>query len=63
MRADHSFGVDLRGTTEAEVLAGPSLDQALGRERPVERTTDEALEVVDDGVSDEEGELVAGGSL
>ena len=29
MRADHAFGADLRGTTEAEVLAGPSLDQAL----------------------------------
>jgi hypothetical protein len=61
MRADHAFGVDLRGTTEDEALAGQSLDQALARERPEGRTIDEALEIVDDGDPDVEGELVGEG--
>ena len=64
MRADRAFGVDLRGTTDGEALAGPSLDQALARERREERVIDEtAAEVVDDGVSDVEGELVTEGLL
>ena len=63
MRADHAFGAELRGTTAEEAVAGQSLDEALARERPEGRTTEEALEVVDDGVPDEEGELVAEGSL
>jgi hypothetical protein len=61
MRADHAFGVDLRGTTENEALAGQSLDQALARERPEARTNDEAIEIVDDGDPDVEGELVGEG--
>jgi hypothetical protein len=63
MRADHAFGVDLRGTTEDEALAGQSLDQALARERPEARTVDEALEIVDDGDPDLEGELVGEGFI
>jgi hypothetical protein len=63
MRADHAFGADLRGTTEAEALAGPSLDQALAQERPEARTIDKAIEVVDDGTPDIEGELVVEGFL
>ncbi|HSL15016.1 MAG TPA: hypothetical protein VK962_01945 [Actinomycetota bacterium] len=63
MEADHPFGVDLRGTTQEEALAGQTLDAALARERPERWTTEEALAVADDGVPDLEGELVAEGFL
>ncbi len=63
MRADHPFGADLRGTTPAEEVAGQGLDEALARELPDAPTIDEALEVVDEGDPDVEGELVAEGSL
>ena len=63
MRADHAFGAELHGTTPEEALAGQSLDEALARERPDERTIEEMLEIVDDGVPDEEDELVAEGSV
>jgi hypothetical protein len=48
MRADHSFGVDLRGTTAEEALEGEGLEQALAEERPEGPTTDQAFEVVND---------------
>lgn len=63
MRADRPFGVDLRGTTLEEALAGESLDEALAQDRAEGRWVNEALEVVDDGVPDVEGELVAEGFL
>jgi hypothetical protein len=63
MRADRPFGAASRGTTPEEALAGQGLDEALARERPDGRTTDEALGIVDDGEPDLEGELVAEGSL
>ena len=63
MRADRPFGVDLRGTTLEEALAGESLDEALAQDRAEGRRVNEALEVVDDGVPDVEGELVAEGFL
>jgi hypothetical protein len=63
MRADHAFGAELHGTTPEEALAGQSLDEALARERPDGRTTEETLGIVDDGVPDEEDELVAEGSV
>ena len=63
MRADHAFGAELHGTTPEEALAGQSLDEALARERPDGRTIGETLGIVDDGVSDEEDELVAEGSV
>ena len=63
MRADHAFGADLRGTTPEEAMTGLSLDEALEREQPEGRTIDEVLAVEDDGVPDEEGELVGEGSM
>jgi hypothetical protein len=63
MRADHTFGSDLRGTTPEEALAGQSLDDALARERPDREATDEAVAVADDGDPDDEAELVAEGSI
>ena len=63
MRANRPFGADRRGTTPEEALEGEGLDEALAREQPEGRTTDEALEVVDDGDPDIEGELVAEGSI
>ena len=63
MRADHPFAADLRGTTAEEAVAGQGLDEALARERPEGRTTDEAVGLEDDGDPDEEGELVAEGSV
>ncbi len=59
MRADHTFGADLRGTTVDEALDGPTLDQALARERVDGRTVDEVLTLVDDGAPDLVIELVA----
>ena len=63
MRADHAFGAESKGTTPEEALEGQSLDEALARERPEGRTTDETLGIVDDGAPDEEDELVAEGSV
>jgi len=63
MRADHPFGMDLRGTTEEEALADLSIDEALARERADGRIVDEVVAVEADGVLDEEAELVADGSL
>ena len=63
MRADHAFGAESKGTTPEEALEGQSLDQALGRERPEGRPTEDTLGIVDDGALDEEDELVAEGSL
>ena len=63
MRADHAFGVDARGTTPEEALEGLGLDEALARERPEGRTVDEVVGVEDDGALDEEGELIAEGSV
>ncbi|MDQ4107917.1 MAG: hypothetical protein M3138_03800 [Actinomycetota bacterium] len=58
MQTDHAFGAESVGTTAEEGLEGESLDQRLAEERPERPSTDEALSVVDDGVSDDEDELV-----
>lgn len=58
MQADHAFGAESVGTTAEEGLEGESLDQRLAEERPDRPSTDEALSVVDEGLSDEEDELV-----
>jgi hypothetical protein len=58
MQADHAFGAESVGTTAEEGLEGESLDHRLARERPERPSTDEALSVVDEGLSDEEDELV-----
>ena len=63
LRADHPFGADLRGTTPEEAEGELSIDDALARERPERRTTDEVIALEDEGTSDVEGELVAEGSL
>ena len=58
MQTDHAFGAESVGTTAEEGLEGETLDQRLAEERPERPTTDEALSVVDDGLSDDEIELV-----
>ena len=58
MQADHAFGAESAGTTAEEGLQGESLDQRLAEEMPDRPNTDEALSVVDEGLSDEEDELV-----
>ena len=63
MQADHPFGAELRGTTPDEAIAGQSLDEALAREQPERRTTEEKFGILDDGARDEEKDLVAEGSL
>jgi hypothetical protein len=63
MQADQAFGAERKGTTPEEAIAGQTLDEALARERPETRTTEEAFGIVDDGALDEEDELVAEGSL
>jgi hypothetical protein len=58
MQTDHAFGAESVGTTAEEGLEGETLDERLAEEWPERPSTDEALSVVDEGVSDEEDELV-----
>jgi hypothetical protein len=58
MQTDHAFGAESVGTTAEEGLEGESLDQRLAEERPERPSTDEALAVVAEGLSDDEDELV-----
>jgi len=58
MRADHAFGAESVGTTPEDALRGGSLARRLAEERPDRRTVDAALSVVDDGLFDDEDELV-----
>jgi hypothetical protein len=58
MQADHAFGAESVGTTVEEELAGESLDQRLAEERPDRPSVDVVLEVIDEGTSDDEAELV-----
>src|SRR6266487_231641 len=59
MQADHAFGAESVGTTVEEELTGESLDQRLAEERPDRPSVDAALSVIDEGPSDNEGELAA----
>ena len=58
MQADHAFGAESWGTTAEEAVEGESLDQHLAEERPDRPAVDTALSVVDEGLSDDEDELV-----
>lgn len=58
MQTDRAFGAESVGTTAEEGLEGESLDQRLAEERPDRPSADEALSVVDEGLSDEEDELI-----
>ena len=58
MQADHAFGSESVGTTAEEELAGETLDQRLAEERPDRPTRDTVVSIVDDGVSDDELELI-----
>jgi hypothetical protein len=58
MQADHAFGSESVGTTAEEGLEGESLDQRLAEERPDRPSVDETLSVVDEGLPDEEDELI-----
>lgn len=58
MQTDHAFGAESVGTTAEEGLRGESLDQRLAEERPERPVADETLSVVDEGVVDDESELV-----
>jgi hypothetical protein len=58
MQTDHAFGAESVGTTAEEGLEGESLDQRLAQERPDRPSLDETLSVVDEGVSDDEDELI-----
>ena len=58
MRADRAFATESVGTTAEEALEGETLDQRLAEERPERPGTDEVLSVVDEGLSDDEEELV-----
>src|SRR3954453_16565782 len=59
LQTDHAFGSESFGTTAEEEREGESLDELLAEERPESSAVNEALEVVDDGNSDDEDELVA----
>jgi len=58
MQTDHAFGAESVGTTAEEGLQGESLDQRLAEEQPERSVVDETLSVVDEGVVDDEIELV-----
>ena len=59
LQADHAFASESVGTTAQEALEGESLDELLAEEQPDRPAVDEALEVIDDGLTDDEDELVA----
>jgi hypothetical protein len=63
LRADRPFGADRWGTTAREAAAGEGLDRALARERPDEPSTDEAMELADDGAIDTEDELAGAAAI
>jgi hypothetical protein len=58
MRADHAFGSESFGTTAEEELEGEPLDERLAEERPERSATDEVVSIVDEGVPDEEAEMI-----
>jgi hypothetical protein len=58
LQTDHAFGAESFGTTAEEQLEGESLDAALAAERPEPPTVDEVVSVVDEGLVDDEDELV-----
>jgi hypothetical protein len=58
MQTDHAFGAESVGTTAEEGLQGESLDQRLAEEQPERSAVDETLSVVDEGLVDDESELV-----
>jgi hypothetical protein len=58
MQADHAFGAESDGTTAEEAFEGESLDERLAEERPDRPIVEDALSVVDEGLSDDEDELV-----
>lgn len=58
MQTDHAFGAESVGTTAEEGLQGESLDQRLADEQPERPALDESLSIVDEGVVDDEIELV-----
>jgi hypothetical protein len=58
MQTDHAFGAESPGTTADEAREGESLEELLAEERSERPAVDEALAVVDEGLSDEEDELV-----
>jgi hypothetical protein len=58
MQTDHAFGAESVGTTAEEGLAGEPLGERLAEERPERPRIDEAVSVVDEGLSDDEDELV-----
>ncbi len=61
MQADHAFGAESTGTTAEEALEGESLDERLAEERPDRPAVDALLSVVDEGLTDDEDELVGDG--
>ena len=63
--ADHAFGSESVGTTAEEAVEGETLDQLLAEElsdRPSQPTSDETLSLVDEGLVDDEDELVGDGA-
>jgi hypothetical protein len=58
MQTDHAFATESVGTTAEEALAGETLDEALAEERPDRPSIDETLSVIDEGLTDDEDELV-----
>jgi len=61
MRADHPFGMGLRGTTAEEALEGESIDDELAQERPDAEPVEETLEIGAEDTPDLEDELVGEG--
>jgi hypothetical protein len=58
MRADHAFGAESIGTTAEEEVTGEPLDQRLAAERGDRSSNDVALSLFDEGMADNEGELI-----
>jgi hypothetical protein len=58
MQADHPFAAELSGTTAEEAAEGASLGERLAQERPDHPSVDAIVSVIDEGLYDDEPELV-----
>jgi hypothetical protein len=60
-QAERPFAVDSFGTTAEEQRHGESLDQRIAQEQSEGRRSERPIDIVDDGIPDEEAELVGEG--
>ena len=63
LRADRPYGADRHGVTAEEAREGDSLERELALEEPDGPSVDQAFEISEDDVPDDEPELVGDGAV